>query len=118
MKTAEKLQTLRSSQEFRTVYDRGAKFHTPFFSAFILKTNESDPRIGITVTRKIGQAVIRNRCKRRLRELARRHMIAVLGGVGCDIVINAKAGLQKADFTELDRAFTRILTRYRKIITN
>lgn len=106
-----KLEPLRSSRQFRAVYDRGAKFHTPFFSLFVLKTNQSAPRVGITVTRKIGSAVVRNRCKRRLREIMRRQTGRILGGCGCDIVVNVKPGLLAADFAQLDAAYARALER-------
>src|SRR5215510_1061776 len=42
MKAVKKLQTLSNSQDFRKVYDRGQKFHTPFFSAFILKNGTDE----------------------------------------------------------------------------
>ena len=110
-----KLNKLRSSQQYRAVYERGTKFHTPYFSLFVCPTNEDAPRIGMTVTRKIGPAVVRNRCKRRLREIARRHTLSILGGVGCDLVINVKPGLVAADFEEISTAFVRALTRSRDL---
>ena len=113
-----KLQVLRSSRQFRAVYDRGRKFQTPFFTLFVLGTSEQHPRVGITVTRKIGGAVVRNRCKRRLREVARRHTLLLLGDVGCDIVLNAKAAMLKAGLDEIGEAFAVTLARVRGSITS
>jgi ribonuclease P protein component len=106
---------LLSSQQFREVYERGQKFNSPFFSAFILRTNTGEQRIGITVTRKLGGAVVRNRCKRRIRELFRRQAPLTLKDVGCDLVINAKASLSTADYKELEAAFERTFTRFREL---
>lgn len=114
MSTGNKLEPLRSSRQFRDVYDRGVRFHTQFFSLFFLKSSEQRPRIGITVTRKVGPAVVRNRCKRRLRELARRHTLPLFEGIGCDIVINAKTAMIKAELNEIGAAFASTLEKYYK----
>ncbi|MEP7272772.1 MAG: ribonuclease P protein component [Acidobacteriota bacterium] len=116
MSTDKKLQPLRSSRQFRVVYDRGVRFHTPFFSLFILESAEKGPRLGITVTRKVGPAVVRNRCKRRLRELARRHTLPLFEGIGCDIVINAKTAMITAELNEIGTSFARTLRQYHETV--
>ncbi len=110
-----KLRTLRSREQFRAVYERGWKFHTPFFSVFILATEEDTSRFGITATRKIGNAVVRNRCKRRLREIIRSdesHISRIGGASCCDIVINVKHSTIDAGFSELSEAFSGALKQY------
>src|SRR5262245_44367548 len=106
MNASRELQKIRNNQQFRKVYGEGQRFHTPYFSAFILRTDGCEKRIGITVTRKIGKAVVRNRCKRRLREVARKYYrttVATMPGLpGYDLVINAKSGLIEADFRQIE----------------
>ncbi|MCI0661842.1 MAG: ribonuclease P protein component [Acidobacteria bacterium] len=116
MKASFKPQTLRNSQQFRRVYDQGLRFHTPFFSVFILRNDSGEQRYGITVTRKIGSAVVRNRCKRRLREVVWKYELhdSYLGGF--DLVINVKAGLAKADFKQLQEAFSQVMDRFRDFV--
>lgn len=116
MSAGMKLLPLRTSSQFRAVYDRGVRFHTPFFSIFILPNSVDEPRLGITVTRKIGPAVTRNRCKRRLREVAKRHMLPLFAGVGCDVVVNVKTAMLAADVDELSRQFARTLLEYSETI--
>ena len=100
-----KLGTLRSRDQFKLVYERGQKIQTPFFSVFILPTDEAAPRYGITVTRKLGGAVVRNRCKRRLREVMRREISPIIESApGCYIVINVRRATVSADFKELSNA--------------
>lgn len=111
-----KLQTLRSSQQFRRVYEQGHRVHTPFFSAFILGTGSGERRYGITVTRKIGNAVIRNRCKRRLREVIQGYKPDGSNLGGFDLVINVKAGLAEADFKELQEAFSQVMESFRNLV--
>src|SRR6476619_8178093 len=53
------------SKDFRRVYDNGAKFSGPLFSAFCLRNNgEEGARLGFTCTRALGGAVVRNRIRR------------------------------------------------------
>jgi len=112
MIAAQKPATLRSRREFRRVYEQGQRFHSPFFSAFVLPKNEANIFIGITVTRKIGNAVVRNRCKRRLREIVRRYFAS--GTVGpitrsYELVLNAKHPLIDAEFAQLEASFAGVM---------
>ena len=53
--------------------ERGRKVHTAHFLLFALDGEPGEPRFGITASRKVGSAVVRNRVKRYLREVFRRH---------------------------------------------
>ncbi len=106
---------LSNSQQFRKVYDQGQRFHTSYFSAFILKNDVDELRLGITVTRKIGNAVIRNRCKRRLREALRTRID--LSDLAGDLVINAKSDLVRAEFTQIVEALEKTVARFRDLFS-
>ena len=112
MAAGKAFQPLRSSREFRLVYDRGVRLSSPFFSLFVLETTGSQVRLGITVTKKIGPAVVRNRCKRRLREAARRASLPLPAGIGCDIVINARSAMIKAHLNDLISSLSTTLNKY------
>ena len=75
-------------REFLAAYERGAKIPTAYFVLYILKNNLPHPRLGITVSRKIGPSVVRNRIKRQLREIFRKNKSAI--SPPCDVVVNAK----------------------------
>lgn len=68
-------------------------------------------RLGITVTRKIGNAVVRNRMKRRFRALARA-VLPAIGKAGTDYVMIGRDGGIERDFamlrTELEAAVARV----------
>jgi ribonuclease P protein component len=111
MNASRKPQILRNSLQYRRVYEQGKRFHTPYFSVFVLKSDSDQQRYGITVTRKIGSAVVRNRCKRRLREVIRKYHSQDLIPIGFDLIINAKPGLNEVDFRQLETTFSQMMKK-------
>ena len=85
----------------------------PGFVLLVRNREDGDPamRIGITVTKKIGGAVVRNRMKRRFRALAR-EILPQAGLPGSDHVLIGRAGGVERDFallrTELEKALRKI----------
>jgi len=87
----------------------------PGFVLLIHPRDDGDPaiRLGITVTKKIGNAVIRNRMKRRFRALAR-ELLPTGGLPGADHVLIGRAGGLERDFTALRSELQRALAKVRK----
>ncbi len=112
MKPPKQQQRLLTGKQYRAVYEKGQKFHTPFFSAFILRTETGFQRLGLTTTRKMGNAVLRNRCRRRLRAVFRLREQARLVGVGYDLVLNVRANVATAEYQEIRVAFEQMLQRF------
>ena len=78
---------------------------------FGLAAQERGPgrsRVGITASRKVGGAVVRNRCRRRFRELFRLYF-SDSGGAPVDLVMNARRGCAEAEWSDLRREFQRCL---------
>ena len=71
---------------------------------------DSQMRIGITVSRKVGNAVTRNRMKRRLRELARA-ILSQAGHPGADHVLIGRQGGVEREFDKLDQELRKALTK-------
>lgn len=67
-------------------------------------------RIGFTVSRKVGNAVTRNRVKRRLREIARQ-IVPAHGFAGSDHVLIGRTGAIDREFASLRQDLTRALQR-------
>lgn len=84
----------------------------PGFVLLVRRRDDDDPamRLGITVTKKIGNAVIRNRMKRRFRSLAREILPAV-GLAGADhILIGRNSGVER-NFDELRSELKKALEK-------
>ena len=101
---------LLRSKDFRRVYDEGSRFSSPLFAAFCVREPEAEgPRIGFTVPRALGKAVVRNRIKRRFREAVRCHLDRL--NPQCSIVINPRLKALDAPATELRREVERLFQR-------
>jgi ribonuclease P protein component len=89
---AQRLVTLTKRSDFLAA-NAGKRAPTPGFILLVRERADQDPqiRIGFTVTKKIGGAVVRNRMKRRMRALAR-EIVPVSGLAGCDHVMIGRAG--------------------------
>ena len=87
--------------DFEAVYKRGMRHFSPNFTVFFLfrPSNGGAPRIGLTVGKALGGAVVRNRMKRRMREAVRQHLANLHGAV--DVVFNPKKSVLVAEFAQL-----------------
>ncbi len=82
--------------------NRGKRYATPGFVLLVRDRRDDSPaiRLGITITKKVGNAVIRNRMRRRFRALAQ-EMLADKGKAGADhILIGRDSGIER-DFDAL-----------------
>ena len=81
---------IKQRRDFRRVQGSGVRVHTRHFLLTLAPSPSESGRVGITITRKVGNAVERNRVKRVVREVYRRHHDWFPPGV--DVVFIAKRG--------------------------
>ncbi len=106
-----KQQRLRSSREFRRVYTRGRSCVHPLCVLYVLPTGGEGRRVGFSVSKKLGKAVVRNTVKRRLREVCRLRMEALRPGF--DAVFVARVPAQGAPLAALQQAADDLFRRAR-----
>jgi ribonuclease P protein component len=104
---------LRKRSQFTAVQGRGKKLHTENFLVFVLGRRETlaPTRLGITVSKKVGGAVVRNRVKRLLRE-AFRHRKALFPG-GLDVVFIAKQVAASVELEDVLREMEKLCRKLR-----
>ena len=95
--------TLKKNYEFQRLYSKGKSAITPYLVVYARKTKKRDMRVGFTVSTKLGKAVVRNRVRRRLREVYRLHEEQF--APGWDIVVVARTRSVDASFDKLTHAF-------------
>lgn len=98
--------TLKENYEFRRVYNKGKSGVSPFLVVYARPNRGGRNRLGITVGAKLGKAVVRNRVRRRLREIYRLSQPETKQGY--DIVIVARSRAVTATYRELERAYRRL----------
>lgn len=97
--------TLKKNYEFRRVYNKGKSGVSPVLVVYARPNRGERNRLGVTVSVKLGKAVVRNRVRRRLREIFRLSQPEMKQGY--DIVLVARARAAAAPYPELLRAYRR-----------
>jgi ribonuclease P protein component len=100
---------LRRPSDYQQVFQHGTKLVAPLFVLYVLPTSAPRSRLGMAVSKRVGGAVVRNRVKRRLRELFRRHKSLLCPA--CDVVFVARQGAAEASLEEYTRQFLMLLHR-------
>ena len=95
--------TLKLNSDFRRLYSKGKSSVSPYFVVYSRPNGTEINRVGYTVSSKLGHAVVRNRIRRRFREIYRLSS-SVLNG-GYDIVIVARHKSEHAPFDVMESAF-------------
>ena len=95
--------TLKKNSDFRRLYSKGKSAVNPYMAVYCRKNGRGVNRVGYTVSVKLGHAVVRNRVRRRLREIYRLNSPALSSG--WDIVVVARMRAVGAEYKRLDAAF-------------
>ncbi|MFW2831171.1 ribonuclease P protein component [Sphingomonas sp. ID0503] len=114
MSSAEPPVTIGARKDFLAA-NNGARAPMPGFVLLVRDRQDADPamRIGITVTKKIGNAVVRNRMKRRFRALAR-EILPQEGLPGADHILIGRAGGVERPFADLTRELRKALAKVKR----
>jgi ribonuclease P protein component len=104
---------LTDSPEFERVYRQGTAYRGRLFSVHAFPNEHGNPRLGLSVSRKVGTAVTRNAVRRRLREVVRACTSDIPGNL--DLVVSARPAAAGATFGELQAEFGRALSRFASV---
>jgi ribonuclease P protein component len=104
---------IRKRSEYLAIQGRGRKLQTENFVVFVAASPSSPVgagRVGVTVSKRVGHAVVRNRVKRIVREVCRRRREQFPQGI--DFVFVAKRSAADLEFARADQEIERLCERY------
>ena len=93
---------------FDAVYRAGKRFSSSHLTVFVRSNELALSRFGFSIKKALGGAVVRNRIRRRVREIVRCRRSEM--PAGWDIVIHPKGKVLKAEFAALEADFLRLVT--------
>ena len=100
---------LKQNHEFRRLYSKGKNAASPYFAVYCRRTGRPYSRLGLTTGVKLGNAVKRNRVRRRMRELYRTNESKLRPGY--DIVMVARTRAIFARYSDLESSFLRLMKK-------
>lgn len=109
------LETLKKNEDFQEVYKKGKSYANKYLVMYILKNELGYNRVGISVSKKVGNSVVRHRTTRVIRECFRLEKESFLEGF--DIVVIARASAKGKKYKDICSAVLH-LGRLHKIIKN
>ena len=105
--------SIKKTREFQKVYRNGKSFANKYLVMYILKNERTENRLGISVSKKVGNSVVRHRLTRLIRECYRLNKDLFIKGI--DIVIVARTGAKDIDYSKVEDALLH-LGRLHKIL--
>ena len=98
--------SIRKNRDFQKVYKGGTSYANKLFIMYVKRTERPVARIGISVSKKVGNSVVRHRITRRIREIFRLHRSETESGL--DIIVVARAAAKESDFKKLESAYLHL----------
>ena len=99
---------LRQKAAIRRTLTQGRKKVFPELVIYVLRNERTHPRLGLAVGRKVGNAVVRNRIKRRLREAFRQQPVRATGR---DVLVVARVGARQLSMQAMRVYFGQLLEK-------
>lgn len=108
-KVLKRCYSLKRNKNFRRVYRKGKSVSCALFVLIYARSREKKLHVGLSVSKKIGNSVVRNRVKRRLRESFTPLIPCVK--TGYDIIFIAREPVVQSKFTDIQRAMRSLLRK-------
>ena len=102
----DKTVSLKENHLFRRAYNRGKTAADSRLALYVRRNGRKTNRLGLTVSTKLGCAVVRNRVRRRLREIYRLNEGSM--SAGFDVVVVARVRAASSDYHQLEKSFLRL----------
>ena len=102
-------ESLKSNRDFQAVYGKGKSYANRYLVMYVLEN-----RLGISVSKKVGNSVVRHKITRLIRESYRLH--ESIFNSGLDIVVIARVNAREAGYAEMESALLHISKLHRNVL--
>ena len=103
-------ESLKKNFQFRYVYNRGKSIANRYLVMYVIKNNKMSNRLGISVSKKVGNSVVRHRITRLIRESYRLNESKFVDGL--DIVVIARNSAKDRSYQEIESAFMNLAQKH------
>lgn len=100
------LESIKKNQDFQKVYNKGKSLADKYLVMYILDNQSDKNRVGISVSKKVGNSVVRHRLARLIRESYRLNEEKFVSGL--DIVVIARISAKSKSYHEINAAFLHL----------
>ena len=98
--------SVKKNSEFREVYRKGKSYANQLLVMYVLPTEKKETRIGISVSKKVGNSVVRHHITRLIREVFRLRRNSLKEGL--NIIVVARAAAKDSDYRQIESAFEHL----------
>lgn len=100
-------ESLKQNELFKNVYCSGKSYANKYLIMYIMKNDLSTNRLGISVSKKVGNSVVRHRVKRLIKESYRLNEEKIM--IGYDIVVIARPNAKDRGYSEIESALLHLI---------
>lgn len=101
---------IRKDYEFRRIYKNGKSFANRYMVVYVMKNRSDNTRIGISVSKKVGNAVTRNRIRRIIKESYRLNVDPKVKK-GYDLVFISRVAAKDADYKTIEKSICGLVKK-------
>lgn len=101
--------TIKSNRDFQRLYRRGKSAASGTLVMYCQRNRNGESRLGITTGTKLGHAVVRNKARRRIREMYRLNKENILPGY--DIIVVARVRAAHSDYRHMEKDFLYLVKK-------
>lgn len=98
--------SIKKNSDFQIVYRSGKSYANKLLIMYVYHTEKNETRIGISVSKRVGNSVVRHRVTRLIRESFRLHREQLNSGL--DIVVVARAAARDSDYKKIESAYRHL----------
>jgi ribonuclease P protein component len=109
-------ESLKKNYQFRYVYNKGKSLANRYLVVYIIKNGKNSNKLGISVSKKVGNSVVRSRVTRLVRESYRLKEDSIQSGF--DIVVIARSSANGATYEDISKALYHLLKKHNLFVFN